>query len=239
MEREKNYRLQQALDNIPPPPAVVISLPPPPVMNRLTTIGTQTAATVSTQTTATPTTTIEPSSSRPPPSMTFPRQSQPPSVSGQSQRGTPRTQAEVQMRLQAFSHSAPSSPYQSSVGSQHYNSNTMFQTQSKIEAQQISLQSQQQQQYIQLMEQLEQQRRATEASEQRAQYWQQVAHTEQLKVSHTLVIKHSESGEEHESSKVNPLKHDSNTFKLPTNTTIEGFRRLYPLSYISNIYGNL
>ena len=181
----------------------MIALPPPVLavpVSRSNTVGTQTAATVSTQTTAMPTTTIEASSSRVPPAITGSRSSQQISPNGQSLRGTPRTQAEVQMRLQALSQSAPTSPYQGSNGSSHFNSNVMFQTQSKIEAQQISLQSQQQQQYMQLMEQLEQQRRATEASEQRAQYWQQVAHTEQLKISHTLVIKHSESGDDNDSS---------------------------------------
>jgi Kinesin motor domain len=94
---------------------------------------------------------------------------------------TPRSHAEVQMRLQTYSNPVGAISSEDSSILQH--SSVVNMTQSKIEAQQMHLHTQQQQQFQQLMEQLDQQRRATEASEQRAQYWQHVAHTEQTKGS--------------------------------------------------------
>lgn len=98
-----------------------------------------------------------------------------------SRTAAPRSHAEVQMRLQTYS--IPGSAISTQETSVVQNSGVVNMTQSKIEAQQMHLHTQQQQQFQQLMEQLDQQRRATEASEQRAQYWQHVAHTEQTKGS--------------------------------------------------------
>lgn len=103
-----------------------------------------------------------------------------------SRNATPRSHAEVQMRLQTYSN--PGSAISSQQTSVLQNSSVVNTTQNKIEAQQMHLHTQQQQQFQQLMEQLDQQRRATEASEQRAQYWQHVAHTEQTKGSPVVGI---------------------------------------------------
>ena len=123
-----------------------------------------------------------------------------------------RSHAEVQMRLQAFSNPQSQVTVQhtntqillnnndssSSSSSSLVNSNSnnkissrsgtrsnglLNEMHSKIEGSKSHLQSQQQMQFHQLMEQLEQQNRATEASEKRAQYWQNVAHVEQSKAA--------------------------------------------------------
>lgn len=131
---------------------------------------------------------------------------------GPSPKSGTRSHAEVQMRLQAFSNPQSQVTVQhtntqiflnnndssrsSSSSLVNSNSNNKISSRngtksngllnemhSKIEGSKSHLQSQQQMQFHQLMEQLEQQNRATEASEKRAQYWQNVAHVEQSKAA--------------------------------------------------------
>lgn len=150
-----------------------------------------------------------------------------------------RSHAEVQMRLQAFSNPQSQVTVQhtntqiflnnndssSSSSSSIVNSNSnnkiscrsgpksnglLNEMHSKIEGSKSNLQSQQQVQFHQLMEQLEQQNRATEASEKRAQYWQNVAHVEQSKAAASLSVTNTNNHNHSTSSHSNHTSSNTN-----------------------------